>query len=430
MHVTIIQPNMMKDKAGDAMEPLVFAILAGLTPPDIEMACFDERIEDIPLDQTTDLVAITVDTFSARRAYQLAAHFRKRNVPVVMGGFHPTMKLNHAATVVMGDAEDTWPELVRDAGHGRLKRIYASRFPKLEGLSPDRSVYEAKQYRPVRLIQFGRGCPFVCDFCSIHAFYGNHIRYRPLKTVLREIEENGRYHILFTDDNLFADMAAVKRLVNELDCLKVRWSCQAGIDVARHPELIRKMAKAGCVSVLIGFESLNRENLRQMKKFGNLCSDGYEPVIRRFHENGIMVNGTFVFGYDRDTRDSFDQTLEFALRSKLCLANFNPLTPTPGTPLYRRLKTGNRLIQDPWWLNEAYHYGDALFHPMGMSAEELKQGCYRARSGFNRYFNICRRALSHPVLGLSPYKLGLFMTLNLISGKEIHRKQGAALGPK
>ncbi len=432
MKITFVRPNLYSARSTDAMEPLAFAILTALTPPGVELALYDERVEPIPLDSPTDLVAMTVETYTARRAYQLAAQFRRRGVPVVMGGYHPTFlpdeTLRFADAVVIGDAEQVWPQLVADAQAGRLQPVYRSTaYPPLAGLSPDRRLFKGKRYAPAGLVQTGRGCRFACEFCSIHAFYGDSLRQRPLAEVVAEIERLHRKHIFLVDDNLFVNEAQARALFQALIPLNIRWSCQVSIDIAHNEELLALMAKSGCTTALIGFESLNPDNLAQMKKKWNLKYGDYATAVQKFHDRGIMIYGTFVFGYDQDTVDSFEISLEFALRSKFYLANFNPLTPTPGAQLYDRLQAEGRLIFERWWLDPRFRYGQATFHPRRMTADQLTAGCFNTRQKFNEYANIARRALNK-ANGGHPYRLGLHLASNLISRREIYRKQGRMLG--
>jgi radical SAM superfamily enzyme YgiQ (UPF0313 family) len=420
-------------RSSDAMEPLVFAILAGLTPPDVETVLYDERLEPIPYNEPTDLVALTVETYNARRAYQITTHFRRRGVPVVMGGYHPTFlpdeALQFADAVVIGDAEGLWEQVVQDAQAGRLQRVYRqSGYPPLGGVVPDRSIFRGKRYAPAALVQYGRGCRFACEFCSIHAFYGFNLRQRPIPEVVTEIEALNRKHIFLVDDNIFVNVPQAKALFQALIPLKIRWSCQVSLDVAQDDTLMHLLEKSGCTTAVIGFESLNERNLAQMKKKWNLKHGDYATSVKKFQDHGIMIYGSFVFGYDEDTIDSFDITLEFAIRSKFYLANFNPLTPMPGAKLYERLRVEKRLIYDRWWLHPGYRYGQAAFHPRGMTADQLTEGCFRARRQFNTYNSIFKRALDFRTNCRDPYRLGVHLISNLVSRREILRKQGRQLG--
>jgi radical SAM superfamily enzyme YgiQ (UPF0313 family) len=434
MHITFIRPNLGDFRATDAMEPTVFALLAGRTPPEVEIAFHDERLAPVPLDLRTDLVAMTVETYTARRAYQIAAHYRRRGVPVVMGGYHPTLLAGEAArycdAVVIGDAEGVWERIVADARAGRLAREYrqAGETP-IDGLRPDRSIFRGKRYAPVSLVQYGRGCRLACDFCSIHAFYGRRMVQRPVRDVVAELETLPRGRpVFFVDDNLFSDVPTLTRLLEAVTPLGIRWTCQTTIDVTRDGKLLALMAKSGCMLALVGFESLSEANLKQIGKKWNLRRGDYATGIRRLHDHGIMIYGTFVFGYDDDGPDAFERSVEFALESGFCIANFNPLTPTPGTALMHRLRHEGRLLYESWWLDPRFRYGEATFVPRGMTPDQLTEGCWRARQAFYRYSSMARRLCVEPRLYARPTRLGVLLASNLISRREIRRKQGSRLG--
>jgi radical SAM superfamily enzyme YgiQ (UPF0313 family) len=350
-----------------------------------------------------------------------------------MGGYHPTLlpeEASHFAdSVVLGDAENLWPEIVGDARLGQLKPRYQSAtLPSLNGILPDRSIFPKNRYRSMRLVQFGRGCRYACDFCSIHAYYGGTLYQRCLEDVMAEIPEIRQSYLLFVDDNLFIREDQAEALFRALAPLNVRWICQTSIDLAENSRLLDLMARSGCIAVFIGFESLEADNLAQMRKKWNLKHGDFASAVRQFYERGIMVCGSFVFGYDHDTPGVFDRTLEFALRSKLVLAQFNPLIPTPGTSLYARLQAEGRLLYKRWWLDDDYRYGQAIFEPRGMSAADLTEGCFRLRREFNSYGSILRRVLAPQMNARSPYHLLAYLAANLVSRKEILSKQGEALG--
>lgn len=433
MKITFIRPNLGDVRSTDAMEPIVFAILVAQTPRDVEVSLVDERLEAIGYDEPTDLVALTVETYNARHSYQIAAQYRKRGVPVVMGGYHPTFMpeeaLQFADAVVIGDAEGVWAQVVHDARNGTLQQVYRSAGTgSLAGLKFDRGIFRGKRYAPIPLVQYGRGCRYSCEFCSIRAFYGSNLRQRPVREVVAEIEQLNRRHIFLVDDNIFVDVPKAEELLRALVPLNIRWSCQISIDVASNETLMHLLEKSGCTTAVVGFESLDSANLRQMKKAWNLRDQDYDTAVRAFHDRGIMIYGSFVFGYDHDTPESFDRCVEFALRSKFYLANFNPLTPMPGAALYQRLESEGRLTHDRWWLAPDYRYGQATFRPRGMTADELTEGCFRARREFNRYSSILRRAFNFGTNCRDPYRFGLFTASNLISRREIYRKQGRRLG--
>ena len=433
MKITFIRPNIFDSQSFGSMEVLSIAILKSLTPPDIETVFFDDRLGVIPYDDPTDLVAMTVETFTARRAYQIAEKYRSRGVKVVMGGFHPTAMPEeaqlYADVVVQGDAEDTWPQIVSDAGQGRLKPFYrSSNNHSLSGTLPDHTIFKDKNYVPMALVQYSRGCKYNCSFCSIHAFYGSSIRYRPVSEVVSEIKSTRARHVMFVDDNIFQDTMRAEELFTSLIPLKIRWSCQVSIDVARHPDILRLMKESGCVSALIGFESLNEDNLKIMNKSWNTKWADYETSIRNIQNAGIMIYGTFVLGWDNDDISTFDRTVEFAIRNRFVLGGFNPLMPTPGTRIYNKLKKDGRLIYDRWWIDPDYKYGQAVFKPKQMTAAEFTAGCFHARKKFSSMGSILRRTFHLKTHLNSPYRFWAYMYSNYLLRREIHTKQWKNLG--
>jgi radical SAM superfamily enzyme YgiQ (UPF0313 family) len=433
MKVAFVQPSLDGSHSRAAMEVLCFAILKALTPPDVEICIHDERLGPVPFDETVDLVAITVETFTARRAYQIAANYRRRGVPVVLGGFHPTFLPGEARrfadAVVVGDAETAWPQVLADARAGRLKPLYRSaEFAPMAGVVPDRSVFAGKRYLPIGLVQCGRGCRFNCSYCSIHAFYGRSIRHRPVHEIVTEIEQRQARHYLFVDDNLYHDTEQFKTLLRALIPLRIRWSCQSSLDVARDTELLRLMKRSGCSVALLGFDTLDPGNLRAMKKAWNRKWASYDTSIARIQDAGLMIYGTFVFGYDGDTPDSFDRTVEFAIRNKFVLAGFNPLTPTPGTRVHDELSRQGRMIYERWWLDPRYRYRDAVFQPRGMTATQLEEGCYRARTAFSSYGSILSRVWDQRTNLRSAANLLTYTLTNQLTRREIREKEGHVLG--
>ncbi len=432
MKLTLIRPNLGDYRSSDAMPPLAMGILAARAR-DFDVRFVDEKAEVVPVDDQPDLAAFSVETFTARRGYAIADGYRARGVPVVMGGYHPSFlpeeALEHADAVVVGDAEGSWERLLEDFAKGRMQRIYSGgNDAPLHDYRLDRSIYRGKHYAPVELVQYGRGCRFACDFCSIHTFYGTTLRARPLDGLVAEIETLPANRLLFfVDDNLLGRRSEFLALLDALTPLKRRWSCQMSIDVARDEAVLDRLARAGCRFVLIGFESLNEASLAQMGKSWNSVSGSYERVVRALHSRNIGIYGTFVFGYDADTKDSMARTLDFALESRLEIANFNPLTPTPGSALYDRLLAEGRLLSPKWWLDHNYRYGDAIFEPRGMRPKELTDGVFEARRRFYSWRSIGSRVLLADT-AFSPFRAGLTTVANVISRREIYKKQFRQLG--
>ncbi len=424
---------MLGCKAKDGMTPLIFAIIKPLTPENTEIVFYDERVEKIPDIIDADAVAMTVETFAARRAYKLADLYRSRGKKVIMGGFHPTMLpdecLEHADAVIIGEAEDTWTDMVKDLENGCIKSIYKSAGNSdMSAYELDYSVFEGKKYNPIGMVQFSRGCRYACDFCSIHAFYGSCIRSKSRERMASEVKRMKEKFIFFIDDNIFSDKQAAKELFIALMPLKKKWFCQISMDVAKDREMLRLMKKSGCILVLIGFESLDVGNLRQMGKGANIEYEDYETVISNIYDAGLMIYGTFVIGYDHDTPQTAEKLCDFATAHNFAIANFNPLMPMPGTRLYERLKGENRLPYDKWWVNPDYRYGDAMLIPKGMTCGELTESCKNARFRFNTAGNVAKRLLGGKANRRNLGNIGIYLLANTVSGAEIHSKQGKHLG--
>ncbi len=404
MRLTIVHPCIGR-RRGDSgyvrtwqMEPLPAATVAGLTPQEVEVRFYDDRMETIPFDEPTDLVAMSVETYTAKRAYQIASEYRRRGVPVVMGGFHaslcPDEVGRYAEAVVIGEAETVWPEVLDDARHGRLEKFYRSESrPSLDGLQPDRSIFKGKRYLPIGLVEAGRGCHFKCDFCAVQTVFSQSQTRRPADQILAEVAaiKNQKKLFFFVDDNITSNLAQAKEFFRALIPLKIRWVGQSSINAAHDEEFLDLLVRSGCQGVLIGFESLNPANLAAMNKTFNTARGGFTKALANLRKHRVRVYGTFVFGYDGDTSASFAETVDFAEEHAMYIAAFNHLTPFPGTPLYRRLATENRLSYDAWWLDDRYTYNQIPFTPHGMSAEELQRGCLGARRRFYSWKSIARR---------------------------------------
>ena len=403
MRLTLIHPCIGR-RAGQRyirsweMEPLPPATIAGLTPSDVDIRFYDDRMEKIPFDEPTDLVAISVETYTARRSYQIASEYRARGVPVVMGGFHaslcPDEVSRYAEAVVVGEAEDIWPRLVDDFRHGCMEPVYrAERRPSLRGLRPDRRIFRGKRYLPIGLVEAGRGCHFRCEFCAVQSMFANTQTRRPLDEVLAEVASirDSKRLFFFVDDNITSNMAEAKAFFRELAPLGIRWVSQSSINAAHDEEFLALLTESGCQGVLIGFESLNPVALAAMNKSFNTMRGGYEAALRNLRTHRLRLYATFIFGYDADTADSFAHATEFAKAHKFYIAAFNHLTPFPGTPLYTRLEDQRRLLFERWWLDDSYRYNMVPFRPASMDPEALQEQCLRARRDFYGWSSIIRR---------------------------------------
>jgi radical SAM superfamily enzyme YgiQ (UPF0313 family) len=381
------------------LRSLAMATLAALTPDDVELSLRDDIVRKIDpikdIDGNADLAAITASTKTAVRAYELAAAYRERGVPVVMGGIHPTAMpdevLLRADAVVIGEAEGLWEQVIADVRAKRLRRIYKhDRLPDFRTPPwPKRSVFPARGYVPVQTVQASRGCPFACEFCSVAPFFGRKTRLRDPQHVAKEIASLGHRWVMFADDNIIGHGEHSRALFRALKPLKLTWFGQASLLGMQDPETVRLMAESGCRAVFVGFETVNRRSLVACGKRQN-HPDQYVETVKRLHHHGIAVWAAFVFGFDEDGSDVFEATARFAEKAGVFMASFSVLTPYPGTPLFFRLKQEGRLLDEQWWLHN-YRDGYPVFRPKQMSPDQLFEGWHTAWKEFYSASSIARR---------------------------------------
>jgi radical SAM superfamily enzyme YgiQ (UPF0313 family) len=378
---------------------LALPILAGLSPTDVEISFTDDLLTPIDVEKglkEVDLVGITVLSKTALRAYEIADAYRKKGIPVVLGGIHPTAlpeeAKEHADSVVLGEAEEVWPHLVEDARMGNLKPFYRQEgYTDLSKIPiPRREILPKRGYLPLDVVQVTRGCPFRCEFCTVQKFFGEAYRSRPISDVVDEVRRLPHRWMMFNDDNIIGNPSYSIELLKALIPLKKKWFSQASLSGLKKIENVEWLAKSGCTSLLIGFESLSKKNLMRSQKFQNDPAE-YREIIESLHQHGIAICGSFVFGFDEDDPSVFEETVSFAIQTKLFLAIFMILTPYPGTTFYNRVKNEGRLVQDQWWLLEKPEDYAPYFLPMKMSAEALREGWQRAWKEFYSFPSIWKR---------------------------------------
>ncbi len=381
--------------------PLGLATLAAYLNPDDEVMIQDEHVETLDLDDEPDLVVIQVYITSAYRAYQLADHYRARGAHVTLGGLHvtslPDEAAAHADTIFIGPGEDTWPAFLADLHAGRPGPRYASTVRTLAGLPPvRRDLIKRQLYLVPNSIVVSRGCPHVCDFCYKETFFqgGKSFYTQAVDAALAEIDRLPGRHLYFLDDHLFGDGRFAAALFDGMRGMGRLWQAAGTVQSVLKPGLLEQAVDAGLRSLFVGFETLNQQSLLEQRKHQNLHRN-YAAAVRRLHDLGVMVNGSFVFGMDHDDASVFDHTVAWAIAQGIETATFHILTPYPGTALYGRLQAAGRLTTSDW---DRYDTRHVVYRPTQLTAEALAAGYWRAYRDFYRWGSIWQGARTKQTL--------------------------------
>jgi len=387
--------------------------VAAECPADTKIKIIDEQVENIPWNEHFDLVGITCMTALAPRAYEISAKFRKKKIPVVLGGIHPTLcpedACRYADAVVVGDAEGIWQTVLVDAGTKTLKPIYRQHIPPdLWGIRPiPNTLLDRKFYSTIHAVQATRGCPNNCSFCSVTAFHKHGQRKRPVDEVVKEVARIPEKFFILVDDNLTADQAYAKQLFEGLAPLKKLWASQSSLTIADTPHLVELAAESGCIGLFVGIETFSNENLTGVDKSCNQV-ENYKAAIQMFHKYGIIVEAGVVFGFDNDRYSGFENTLTFLDELEVDLIQASIFTPLPGTPPHSKLKS--RIFDLNW---KHYDFHSTVFHPKHMSAQDLQNGHDWVTREFYRPMQILRRLKRHALRPRGIPSLQYLATVNL-----------------
>ena len=400
----IIQPSHYRSKTNRTVfrvrrrnvVPLTLPYLAALTPADWKVKVIDEQLQPLDFNEGADVVAITTSTLTSLRAYDIADEFRRRGVPVLLGGphtfFHADEAAEHCSAVGIGEGERIWPQMLADARQGQLKRVYqADLLPDLAGLPMP--CYDLLDFRPYRFFRTftvvsSRGCPFHCEFCSERLLLGERYRCRPVPEVIEEIKRCGSRSLFFGDSNFGGKRSHAMELMEALIPLKVRWSALWSAYLCSDAPFLDLAKRSGLLHVNIGIESINPQTLGSMNKRFNKAGK-YGEMLANLRRRGISYSLNFIFGWDGETEGAFDATLDFLTRHKVPAAYFSILTPVKGTPLYDRMRAEGRITNlediDRWPGQNCY-----IRPPHGTpgtlerSIQNMYQQFYSLRSMFSR----------------------------------------------
>ncbi|MEW6109171.1 MAG: radical SAM protein [Nitrospirota bacterium] len=418
MRLYIISPCRHEDiwrkrRAAFVLPQMSLAILAALTPPGFEIKVTDELVDDIDFDYPADLVAISSNTTNSFRAYDVSKIFRGKGAKVIMGGIHPSVvpeeALKHADSVVIGEAEGIWGTVVDNFITNRMEKIYrADSYPEPSDIPSGRwDLLNTGRYYVSRTFQTSRGCPHGCSFCSSTQFFGVKHRCRPVESVISELKGYRGRLAVFIDDNIAGNPVYAKELFSGMKKIKRRWVAQSSVEIAKDNQLLRLAAESGCAGLLIGFESINSDNSRDVKKLRNVRQ--YSEYIKEIKAHGIGVHGSFIFGFDNDSVDVFENTVDFVMQNRLEVANYCKLTPFPGTKLFMDLSSEGRIIHKNW---EKYDRYNIVFRPKNLPVEELHKKSldaylktYSIRSIFKRMPSNIKNILPYFAINLG-YRLG------------------------
>lgn len=446
MHIELIAPTWVSQVQIARAErrkifkipPLGLLNVAGVTPPEVEITLTDENIEPVDFNKKVDLVGISTMTSAAPRAYEIARQFRGRKIPVVLGGSHvsvlPEEGLQHADSVVIGEAEGAWDKLMNDfikGGKEALQKIYkAEKLPDLATIPfPRWDILKRERYIADKVLHLTRGCPHDCSFCSVTELFGRKIRFRPVDPVVNFIAQNrtnglrGRFFV-FLDDNIMGNKAYAKELFKAIIPLKIIWASQASINSAYDEELLELAQKSGCKALFVGFETVSESALSEVGKTQNKV-EFYAEAVKRFHRFGIFIHGAFMFGMDSHDSDVFKQTVDFINTNKLDSAQYSILTPLPGTRLYEQLDREDRIFDRDW---SNYDCGHVVFKPKKMRPAELDRGLAWAYVSIFKFSSIFKRLTGLVSGGRWKYTLLIF-AFNIYYKKTLSKMKKRILNP-
>jgi radical SAM superfamily enzyme YgiQ (UPF0313 family) len=379
--------------------------LATITPQHHSVELINEPFQKLDFSQQYDVVAISCITPTAPRAYMIADEFRRRGNTVVLGGYHPSAlpqeALTHADSIVIGEAENVWPTVLRDIEKKTLQPMYYSRTPADLKTMPQLRQGVGEFALLTARIEATRGCPMRCDYCSMSnlKIHWHVYRKKPIPLIIKELQTIPQKWLNFCDASLTIDIEFTKSLFKAMKSLNKRFICYANVHMlAKDEEFLNLAKEAGCVMFNIGFDSLNQSSMNAAGKAANQVSE-YKASIKKVHDHGLAVNGQFIFGFDNDTVEVFQTATQTINDLNIDSPSVNILVPYPGTALYYRLDREGRILTKEW---DQYTLDKVVFQPKRMSTEDLLNGAHQIWKNLNSTGNILKRCLEGIKLGFSP----------------------------
>lgn len=419
-----------KNKVQAYIPPLTIPTLAGLTPEGIDIELCDESVDEVNFNTDADLIGITGITSQINRGYEIADAFRAKGKRIIMGGIHvtamPEEAKQHADSIIIGEAEDIWHEVIQDFQDNQLKEEYkADHYSDLKKLViPRYELFKLDRYRrstgtklPRLPIQVSRGCPFNCNFCSVTKFWGSKIRTKPLANVEKELlnlKSLGTNRVFFTDDNFIADVDYTRELLKLIKKHQFTFFCQVSTNIQKHEDIIIEMGKARCTGVLMGIETLSEENLVTMNKKVNKIAD-YERLFSLLNRECIQITASLIMGLDGDTLASMQDTIHKLQRLKVSHIQLYLPALLPGTEFREQLIQDKRVTDENWDHQNACF---VTFRPKHFDEEQLINEYWRLYKIFYSYKSIGERILSFNV-----FKLGLKTSLIRLNTNLYYRKR-------
>jgi radical SAM superfamily enzyme YgiQ (UPF0313 family) len=384
--------NFPKWKSLIAFPPLTMQVVAAQFPDDVEVHLYNESVQPVPVEGNFDLVGISINTATAKRGYDIAGSFKKRGIPVVLGGVHasvlPNEALEHGDAVIVGEAEGAFQDFFEDFKNGRIKQIYknSSRFRFSDYRLPRRDLHKKTSFVEASAVEASRGCGNNCGFCT-------HLPYTPrrLEDTLKEIENLPGKFFTFIDLNIGQNTRSARQLFDAIAPLRKKWFGETQQSSLLDEEYLSHAKRAGCIGLFVGYESINSNAVNEAGK-GINNPDDYKRGVNLAHKYGILVKGSFIHGFDCDTKADFARTSRMAVNMNLDAAVFNVLVPYPGTRIFESMKLEGRLLYtnfpEDWSM---YERRKAVFRPRNMTAEELQEGVLSCWKDFYSARSIAKR---------------------------------------